>query len=137
MIGMPAARAFCSEPLIASALGTETARPSTFCDTAASISWASFWGSLFAGLQMSLTPSSLDACCAPFFTTDQNEPSSLWVTIAKVRLLPCVRSTLGEPPLDVVELDWLLLAVLLVVLSLPPPQPAATRATRASTATRK
>src|SRR6266496_2656010 len=58
MIGIPAAVALASAPLIASAFGTETARPSTFCDTAASISCASFWGSLFEGLQMSLTPSS-------------------------------------------------------------------------------
>src|SRR3954467_11406159 len=98
MIGMPAALALASEPLIASALGTDTARPSTFCDTAASMSCASFWGSLFDGLQMSLTPSSLAACWAPFLTTDQNDPSSLWVTIANVRLLPCVRLTVLNPP---------------------------------------
>src|SRR3954467_12429622 len=96
MIGMPAAFALASELLIASAFGTETARPSTFCDTAASISCASFCGSLFDGLQISLTPSSLAACWAPFLTTDQNEPSSLWVTIAKVRPLPWVRLTSEE-----------------------------------------
>ena len=88
MIGMPAAFALASEPLIASAFGTDTARPSTFWDTAASISCASFCGSLFEGLQMSLTPSSLAACSAPFFTTDQNEPSSLCVTIANVSSRP-------------------------------------------------
>ena len=93
MIGMPASFALASEPLIASAFGTETARPSTFCETAASISCASFCGSLLDGLQMSLTPSSLAACSAPFLTTDQNEPSSLCVTIANVRSLPWVRLT--------------------------------------------
>src|SRR5690242_7616236 len=93
MIGMPADFACASAPLMASAFGTETARPSTFCETAAEISCASFCGSLFDGLQISLTPSSLAACSAPFLTTDQNEPSSLWVTIANVRLLPWVRST--------------------------------------------
>src|SRR4051795_8153617 len=104
MIGMPAAFALASELLIASAFGTDTARPSTFCDTAASISCASFWGSLFEGLQMSLTPSSLAACCAPFFTTDQNEPSSLCVTIANVRFEPCVSSTVDDfLPEDVPE----------------------------------
>ena len=56
MIGIPAAVALASAPLIASALGTETAMPSTFCETAASISCASFCGSLFDGLQISLTP---------------------------------------------------------------------------------
>src|SRR3954454_7816183 len=94
MIGMPADLALASEPLIASAFGTDTARPPTFWDTAASISCASFCGSLLAGLQMSLTPSSLAACSAPFLTTDQNEPSSLWVTIANVRPEPCVSVTL-------------------------------------------
>src|SRR3954449_10925934 len=120
MIGMPADFALASAPLIASALGTETAMPSTFCDTAAEMSWASFWGSLFDGLQMSLVPSSLDACWAPFFTTDQNEPSSLCVTIANVRFEPCVRSTLSVPvdaelPVPVLE-DFLLSS---------PPQPTA------------
>src|SRR5438552_1514915 len=66
---------------------------------------------------------SFAACWAPFLTTDQNEPSSLWVTIAMVMLLPCVSATLpllveALPPL---ELD--------VVLLLPdPPQPAANSA---------
>ena len=53
---MPASCAFLSEPWIALAFGTDTARPSTFCETAASISCASFCGSLFDGLQVSLTP---------------------------------------------------------------------------------
>src|SRR4051812_3929202 len=96
MIGMPAAFALPSEPLIASAFGTETASPSTFCDTAASISCASFCGSLLEGLQISFTPSALAAAWAPFFTTDQNEPSSLCVTIANVRPDPWVRSTLSQ-----------------------------------------
>src|SRR5919197_4233288 len=100
MIGMPALFALASEPLIASAFGTDTARPSTFWETAASISWASFWGSLLDGLQISLTPSSLAACWAPFLTTDQNEPSSLCVTIAIVRPLPCVWLTDWVEPLD-------------------------------------
>ena len=132
MIGMPAALALASEPLIASALGTETARPSTFCETAASISCACFCGSLFDGLQMSLTPSSLAACSAPFLTTDQNEPSSLCVTIANVRPDPWVRLTSCEPDA----------AVLLPVVGLPlssllllPPHPAATSAASASTTT--
>src|SRR4051812_40230877 len=77
---------------------------------------------------MSLTPSAFAAACAPFFTTDQNDPSSLWVTIANFRLLPWVRSTFAglllvdDPPL---ELE-------LVLLLDPPPQPAA-NALRAST----
>src|SRR3954466_2320077 len=121
MIGMPAALALASEPLIASALGTDTARPSTFWETAASMSCASFCGSLFEGLQMSLTPSSLAACWAPFLTTDQNDPSSLCVTMAKVMPLPWVRLPSSDPaedpdfdPED--ELDPLLLD--------DPPQPA-------------
>src|SRR3954466_4676243 len=93
MIGMPADFACASAPLIASAFGTETARPSTFWETAAEISCASFCGPLFEGLQISLTPSPFAASPAPFLTTDQNEPSSLWVTIAIVRLLPWVRLT--------------------------------------------
>src|SRR4051794_22206722 len=76
MIGMPADLALARESLIALAFGTETARPSTFCETAASISCACFCGSLFDGLQTSLTPSALAAASAPFLTTDQNEPSS-------------------------------------------------------------
>src|SRR3954468_17105135 len=100
MIGMPAALALAREPLIASALGTETARPSTFWETAASISCASFCGSLLDGLQMSLTPSSLAACWAPFLTTDQNEPSSECVTIANVRPEPCVSCTFDLSPED-------------------------------------
>src|SRR4051812_39197354 len=86
MIGMPASVACLRAPLIASALGTETASPSTFWETAAWISCASFCGSLLDGLQISLTPSDLAAASAPFLTTDQNEPSSEWVTIATVRL---------------------------------------------------
>src|SRR6476659_8939046 len=113
MIGMPALFALASESLIASAFGTDTARPSTFWETAASISCASFCGSLLDGLQMSLTPSSLAACSAPFLTTDQNEPSSLCVTIANVRSLPWVRLTAWVPPLE----DDLLLLLL-------PPHPA-------------
>src|SRR3954454_8134126 len=129
---MPAALALASEPLIASALGTETARPSTFCEIAASISWACFCGSLLDGDQMSLTPSSLAACWAPFLTTDQNDPSSLWVTIAIVSPLPCVRST----PCDVLVVaapaaPALLLDV--VLSSLLPPHPAATTAPSAIT----
>src|SRR4051795_6978447 len=93
MIGIPADLALASEPWIALAFGTDTASPSTFCETAASISCACFCGSLFDGLQMSLTPSSLAACSAPFLTTDQNEPSSEWVTIAIVIPLPWVSST--------------------------------------------
>src|SRR3954463_7713719 len=84
MIGMPAALALASEPLSASAFGTLTARPSTFWETAAWISCASFCGSLLAGLQMSLTPSALAAASAPFLTTDQNEPSWGWVPMATV-----------------------------------------------------
>ena len=56
MIGIPADLALASEPLMASAFGTETARPSTFWEIAASISCASFCGSLFDG-----TPDELDA----------------------------------------------------------------------------
>ena len=128
-IGMPAALAFASESLIALAFGTDTASPSTFCETAASISCASFCGSLLDGLQMSFTPSSCAACWAPFLTTDQNEPSSLWVTIAIVRPLPCVWLTLCVPPpdaaVDPLELDD---------LPLPPPHAATTRAVTARTA---
>src|SRR3954471_22230703 len=125
MIGMPAALAFASESLMALALGTDTASPSTFCDTAASISCASFCGSLLDGLQMSLTPSSLAACWAPFLTTDQNEPSSLCVTIANVRSLPWVRLTACVPSLD----DDL------PPESSPPPQPTTTSALSARTTT--
>src|SRR3954452_18468933 len=96
MIGMPADFASASAPLIASAFGTDTANPSTFWETAAWISCASFCGSLFEGLQMSLTPSSLAACWAPFLTTDQNDPSSEWVTMANVSPLPWVRLTSSE-----------------------------------------
>src|SRR3954452_7321879 len=120
---MPASLAFLSEPLIASAFGTETARPSTFWETAASISCASFCGSLFEGLQMSLTPSAWAAACAPFFTTDQNEPSSLWVTMAKVRPEPWVSWTFDLPPEDF-DAEFPLLLLLL------DPQPATTRASR-------
>src|SRR4051812_5590921 len=132
MIGMPAALAFASESLMALALGTDTASPSTFCDTAASMSCASFCGSLFEGLQMSLTPSSLAACWAPFLTTDQNEPSSLCVTIANVSPLPWVWLTVCDPPPaeDDDEPDALELLVDLP----PPPQPAATSAVTARTA---
>src|SRR3954452_25280199 len=120
---MPASLAFLSEPLIASAFGTETARPSTFWETAASISCASFCGSLFEGLQMSLTPSAWAAACAPFFTTDQNEPSSLWVTMAKVRPEPWVSWTFVLPE----DCDRELLSLLLLLLE---PHPATTRASR-------
>src|SRR5262249_38426266 len=92
-----------------------TARPSTFWDTAASISCACFCGSLFDGLQMSLTPSSLDACSAPFLTTDQKEPSSECVTIAIVRPLPCVWLTVpdaAEPLEPLVELPFASLLLL-------------------------
>src|SRR3954462_11000181 len=133
MIGMPAALAFASESLIALAFGTETARPSTFCETAASMSWASFCGSLFDGLQLSFTPSSFAACCAPFLTTDQNEPSSLWVTIANVRPLPCVWLTDSDAPPLADELEEAELELLLELLP-PPPQPAATSAATARTA---
>src|SRR5919108_3829126 len=126
-IGMPAALALLSEPRIALAFGTDTASPSTFWETAASISWACFWGSLFDGLQMSLTPSSLAACCAPFLTTDQNEPSSLCVTMANVRPLPWVWLTVWDAPPVALE-------PLLEVLLLPPPPQAATSAARARTA---
>src|SRR3954470_879255 len=129
MIEMPAALAFASESLIALAFGTETARPSTFWETAASMSCASFCGSLFDGLQMSFTPSSFAACWAPFLTTDQNDPSSLWVTIANFRLLPWVRSTFAG--LLLVD-DPVLLLALELVLSLAPPHPT-TNAVRAST----
>src|SRR3954451_5850124 len=132
MIGMPASLALASEPLMASAFGTDTARPSTFWETAASMSCASFCGSLFEGLQMSLTPSSLAACWAPFLTTDQNEPSSLCVTIANVSPLPWVWLTVCDPPPaeDDDEPDALELLVDLP----PPPQPAATSAVTARTA---
>src|SRR3954470_3964275 len=96
---------------------------------AAAISCACFCGSLLDGLQISWTPSSFAACCAPFFTTDQNDPSSLWVTIANFRLLPWVRLTFAglllddDPPPLVLEL---------VLLLDPPPHPAA-NAVRAKT----
>src|SRR5690242_8303789 len=122
MIGMPASEACLSAPLMASAFGTDTARPSTFWETAASISCASFCGSLLDGLQISLTPSAFAAACAPFLTTDQNEPSSLWVTIAIVSPLPCVRST-DLPPLPD---DWLPDEPLF--LFPPPPHAASTSA---------
>src|SRR3954449_5773564 len=109
MIGMPADFASASAPLIASAFGTDTASPSTFWETAAEISCASFCGSLLEGLQMSLTPESLAACSAPFLTTDQNEPSSLWVTIAIVRLPPWVRLTDCESSLTGLPFASLLL----------------------------
>src|SRR3954468_4171426 len=121
MIGMPAALALASESLIALAFGTETARPLTFCETAASISCACFCGSLFDGLQVSLTPSALAAASAPFLTTDQKEPSSECVTIAMVMPLPCVWLTVpdaDEPP--EVELPFSSLLLL--------PHPAATSA---------
>src|SRR4051812_12119883 len=123
MIGIPADLALASEPWIALAFGTETASPSTFCEIAASISCACFCGSLLEGLQTSLTPASLDACSAPFLTTDQNEPSSECVTIAKVRPLPCVWLTVpdADVPLEPVELPFWSLLLL-------PPQPAATSA---------
>src|SRR4051812_15041026 len=133
MIGMPAALAFASESLIALAFGTDTARPSTFWETAASMSCASFCGSLFDGLQISLTPSSLAACWAPFLTTDQNEPSSLCVTIANVRPLPWVWLTPCDAPRGG-ELEPLLALLLVDLLLPPPPQPAATSATTARTA---
>src|SRR4051794_29161617 len=121
MIGMPAALAFFSEPRIASAFGTDTARPSTFWETAASISCASFCGSLLDGLQMSLTPSAWAAAWAPFLTTDQNEPSSLCVTIANVSPEPCVSCTFDLSPEDFgAELPPLLLLL--------EPQAARTRA---------
>src|SRR3954463_14757268 len=100
MIGMPASEAFLSEPFVASAFGTDTASPSTFWEIAASISCASFWGSLLDGLQINFTPSALAAASAPFLTTDQNEPSSLWVTIANVRPEPCVSWTFDLLPED-------------------------------------
>src|ERR687884_435316 len=124
---MPAALAFCSEPRMASAFGTDTASPSTFWETAASISCASFCGSLFDGLQMSLTPSALAAACAPFLTTDQNEPSSLWVTMANVRPEPWVSVTFPFPDL---VLDLPLLLLLLLLLE---PQPATSRASTRAT----
>src|SRR4051795_9177625 len=122
MIGIPADLALASEPWIALAFGTDTASPSTFCETAASISCACFCGSLFDGLQMSLTPESLAACSAPFLTTDQNEPSSECVTIAMVSPLPCVCSTVpdADEPLLLLELPFSSLLLL--------PQPAASRA---------
>src|SRR4051812_20643768 len=125
MIGMPAALAFFSEPRIASAFGTDTARPSTFWETAASISCASFCGSLLDGLQMSLTPSAWAAAWAPFLTTDQNEPSSLCVTIAKVRPEPWVSWTFFLP-LAPEDEEFLLLLLLL------DPQAARTRASRSA-----
>src|SRR3954451_25052585 len=121
MIGIPADLALASEPWIALAFGTDTASPSTFCETAASISCACFCGSLFDGLQMSLTPESLAACSAPFLTTDQNEPSSECVTIAMVSPLPCVWLTVpdaDEPP----DLELPFSSLLLL------PHPAATSA---------
>src|SRR3954453_12867915 len=96
------------------------------------MSCACFWGSLFDGLQMSWTPSSLAACWAPFLTTDQNDPSSLWVTIANFRLLPWVRSTFAGLLLLLVDDPLPELALELVLLLAPPPQPAA-NALRAST----
>src|SRR5919206_189359 len=76
----------------------------------------------------SLTPSSCAARWAPFLTTDQNEPSSLCVTIANVRPLPCVWLTDDDPPPDAaVEPPALLDDVLL----LPPPHAATTTAATA------
>src|SRR3954447_7334941 len=125
MIGIPADLALASEPWIALAFGTDTASPSTFCETAASISCACFCGSLFEGLQTSLTPSSLAACSAPFLTTDQNVPSSECVTIANVRPLPCVWLTVpdADVPLEPVELPFWSLLLL--------PHPAASSAATA------
>src|SRR4051794_24398363 len=123
-IGIPADLALASESLIASAFGTETASPSTFWETAASISCACYCGSLLDGLQISLTPSSLAACSAPFLTTDQNDPSSLCVTMAIVRPLPCVRLTSSEPP-DGVDVLPELLSLLL------PPHAATSSAAKA------
>src|SRR4051794_8761854 len=69
---------------------------------------------------------SLPACRAPFLTTDQNEPASPWVTMAKVRSRPWVAVTLSFPP-PPPEL----------LLSLLEPQPATTSAvTRATRAVR-
>ena len=45
-IGIPASLACCSEPLIASGFGADTAMPSTFWETIAEISCACFCGSL-------------------------------------------------------------------------------------------
>jgi hypothetical protein len=112
---------------MASAFGTETARPSTFWETAASMSCASFCGSLFAGLQMSLTPSALAAASAPFLTTDQNEPSSLWVTMANVSPEPWVSVTPSLPPDFEPELS---LPLLLLLEPQPATSRASTRATR-------
>src|SRR5207253_1453527 len=47
-----------------------------------------------------LTPSAWAAAWAPFLTTDQNDPSSLCVTIANVSPEPCVSWTFDLPPED-------------------------------------
>ena len=109
MTGMPASTAVLTAPLIASGSGAETASPSTFSVTAASIIWACAWASLLDSVYLSVTPAALAPSSAPFLATAQNEPPSPWVTIAIVRSPPWVRSTespsfalsplLSSPPL--------------------------------------
>src|SRR4051794_7063214 len=129
MIGMPADFASASAPLIASAFGTETASPSTFWETAAWISCASFCGSLLDGLQISLTPSACAAASAPFLTTDQNEPSSECVTIAIVMSPSCEAFELELD--DVFELGLVLVSA--SVLLFEPPQAAMNTASAKTT----
>src|SRR4051794_8839613 len=131
MIGMPADLAAASALLTASGLGTETASPSTFWETAAWISCASFCGSLFDGLQISLTPSACAAASAPFLTTDQNEPSSEWVTIAMV-MSPSWDAFELELLLGVFELGFVLVSAPVSVL-LEPPQAATNTASAKAT----
>src|SRR3954462_14355659 len=133
MIGMPASFALASEPLIASAFGTDTASPSTFWETAARISCASFCGSLLDGLQNRLTPSACAAAAAPFLTTDHNEPSSECVTIAIVMSPACDAFELELELDDVFELGLVLVSA--SVLLFEPPQ-AATNTASAKMANR-
>src|SRR4051812_39663705 len=93
---MPASVAFLTAPEIASGSGAETARPSTFSVTAASIIWACCCASLLDSLYFTVIPRSLPASSAPFLATDQNEPPSPWVITAIVMSPPCVRSTLSD-----------------------------------------
>ena len=94
--GMPASTAWRTALEIASGSGAETASPSTFSVTAASIICACCWASLLDSEYFSVTPRSLAASSAPFLATAQNDPPSPCVMTAIVRSPPCVRSTLSS-----------------------------------------
>src|SRR5579859_4359878 len=107
MTGMPACTACWIEDFNASGLAIETTSPSTFSLTAASISCACLVGSPSLWYSM-VSPMSLPACSAPFFTMLQKASP----------LDPCVTTAILKPYLPAPPPAWFCAGGLLTALLL-------------------